>query len=99
MFIVDIILIVLALLCVMHYFYVLLFYFSNSGKAQKTEPGWHLFKVNNGNTKTMYEIYSKLTIMIPRSGVFIINFDVSIVECEQVHSALETRSRGIFKCH
>ena len=41
----------------------------------------YLFKVNNGNTRTMCEICSKLTITIPkqnqwrRSGVFIVNFE------------------------
>ena len=44
-------------------------------------PGVDLFKVSNGSTKTMCEIYSKLRIKIPewrqwrRSGVFIIDFD------------------------
>ena len=42
--------------------------------------GIYLFKVNNENTGTMYEIHSKLTTKIAeqsrwcRSGVFIINF-------------------------
>ena len=45
-----------------------------------TPTGIYLFKVNNENTETMYEIHSKLTTKIPeqsrwcRSGVFIINF-------------------------
>ena len=37
------------------------------------------FKVNNKNTKGMYEIYSKFTVKTPegrrRSGVFIVNFE------------------------
>ena len=40
-----------------------------------------MFKVNNKNARTSYEIYSKLTIKTPelrqwcRSGVFIVNFE------------------------
>ena len=40
-----------------------------------------MFKVNNKNASTSYEIYSKLTIKTPelrqwcRSGVFIVNFE------------------------
>ena len=40
-----------------------------------------MFKVNNKNTRTRYEICSKLTIKIPerrhwrRSGIFIVNFE------------------------
>ena len=40
-----------------------------------------MFKVNNRNTRTMFEICSKLTIKTPerrywrRSGVFIVNFE------------------------
>ena len=40
-----------------------------------------MFKVNNRNTRTRYEICSKLTIKTPerrqwrRSGVFIVNFE------------------------
>ena len=40
-----------------------------------------MFKVNNRNTRTRYEICSKLTIKIPerrhwrRSGIFIVNFE------------------------
>ena len=40
-----------------------------------------MFKVNNTNTRTRCEIYSKLTIKIPerrqwrRSGIFIVNFE------------------------
>ena len=43
--------------------------------------GIYLPKDNNGNTRTMCEIYSKLTIKTPerdhwrRSGVFIVNFE------------------------
>ena len=43
--------------------------------------GIYLVKVNNGNTKTMREICSKLKIKTPerrqwrRSGVFIVNFE------------------------
>ena len=43
--------------------------------------GINLFKPNYGNTRKMYEIYSKLTILTPeqrswrRSFVFIINFE------------------------
>ena len=42
--------------------------------------GSYLLKVNNKNTRTRYEIYSKLTIKTPeerqwrRSVVFIVNF-------------------------
>ena len=41
----------------------------------------YLFKVNNGNTRTMCEIYSKLTKKTPkrrqwrRSGIFVVNFE------------------------
>ena len=40
-----------------------------------------MFKVNNRNGRTRFEIYSKLTIKIPkrrhwrRSGIFIVNFE------------------------
>ena len=40
-----------------------------------------MFKVNNRNTRTRYEIYSKLTVKTPErrqwycSGVFIVNFE------------------------
>ena len=42
--------------------------------------GNYMFKVNNRNTRTRYEICSKLTIKIPerhrrRSGIFIVNFE------------------------
>ena len=43
--------------------------------------GNYMFKVNNRNTRTRCEIYSKLTIKTPerclwrRSGVFIVNFE------------------------
>ena len=42
----------------------------------------HLFKVNNGNTRALREIFSKLAIKIPkrrhghRSSVFIVNFEL-----------------------
>ena len=47
----------------------------------KTCPaGLYLFKINNGNTRPMCEIRSKLTVTKPkrrcyRSGVFILNFE------------------------
>ena len=53
-------------------------------KAHKQCPspaGIYFFKVNNGKTRTMFEIYSKLTIKTPerrhwrRSSVFIVNFE------------------------
>ena len=40
--------------------------------------GMYLFKINNGNTKTISEIYSKLTINAPewlRFGDFIVDFE------------------------
>ena len=43
--------------------------------------GIHLFKFNNGNARTAFEIYSKLTTKTPkqryrrRSGVFIVIFE------------------------
>ena len=58
--------------------------------SKKTAPFWnilfhilvciYLFKVNNGNTRTMCEVCSKLTIKTPEwrlrcSGFFIINFE------------------------
>ena len=45
------------------------------------QTGIYLFKVNNRNTRTMWEIYSRLTIKTPeqsywlRSGVFNVNFE------------------------
>ena len=45
------------------------------------QTGIYLFKVNNRNTRTMCEIYSRLTIKTPersywlRSGVFNVNFE------------------------
>ena len=56
-----------------------------------------MFKVNNRNSRTKYEIFSKLTIKTPeqrhwrRSGVFIFNFEriskhVSIIIFEQVNT-------------
>ena len=54
-------------------------------KTKKNLPaGIYFFKVNNGNTRTMCEIISNLTMRIPerrqwrRSSVFINNF-------EQIH--------------
>ena len=58
-----------------------------------------MFKVKNRNTRTRYEICSKLTIRIPerwqwrRSGIFIVNFEhishlvlvLSIVKFEHVN--------------
>ena len=51
----------------------------------KQEPiypaGNYMFKVNNKNTKTRCEIYSKLTVKIPERrhwrgyGIFIVNFE------------------------
>ena len=50
-------------------------------KIYALPAGIYLFKVNNRNTRTRCEIYSKLTINTPerrqwrRSGVFIVNFE------------------------
>ena len=50
-------------------------------KLKSYPAGIYLFKVNNRNTRTRYEICSKLTINTPerrqwrRSGVFIVNFE------------------------
>ena len=47
----------------------------------KKPAGTYLFKVYNGNTRTICEIWSKLTIKIPkrrhwrRSGAFIVDFE------------------------
>ena len=47
----------------------------------KFPAGIYMFKVNNRNTRTRYEICSKLTIKTPerrhwrRSGVFFVNFE------------------------
>ena len=57
----------------------------------------YLFKINNGNTRTMCEIYSELTIKTTKqrewfhSGVFIISFDqishiICIVDLEQLNT-------------
>ena len=51
--------------------------------AQKYLPGIYLLKVNNRNTRTRCEVFSKLTIKTTerrqcqwrRSGVFIVNFE------------------------
>ena len=57
---------------------LLLTYFTNS---MKHPVGIYLLKVNNRNTRTRCEIYSKLTIKKPerrqwrRSGIFIVNFE------------------------
>ena len=52
------------------------------GKEPTSIPaGNYMFKVNNRNTRTMWELCSKLTIKAPerrqwrRSGVFIVNFE------------------------
>ena len=59
-----------------------------------------MFKVNNRNARTRFEIFSKLKIKIPErrhwrcSGVFIVNFEhfslvcscISIVNFEQVNA-------------
>ena len=56
-------------------------YFISKLKQVYSPAGIYLFKVNNGNTRTMFEICSKLTIKTPerrqlrRSGVFIVNFE------------------------
>ena len=39
-------------------------YVLNTG-VQRYPTGYYLFKRNNGNTRTMCEIYSKLTIKTP----------------------------------
>ena len=47
-------------------------------KRRSLPPGIYLFQPNNGNTRTICEFSSKLTIKTPeqrRSGVFIVNFD------------------------
>ena len=69
----------------------------------------YMFKVSNRNTKTRYEICSRLTIKTPerchchRSGVFIVNlehishlFSVSIVNFEQIHAAWVWSSWNLF---
>ena len=54
---------------------------SNSHFICYNPAGIYLLKVNNRNTRTRCEIYSKLTIKTPerrqwrRSGVFIVNFE------------------------
>ena len=53
---------------------------SRNFHLDENRAGIYLFKVNNGNTRALCEIYSKLTIKTPerrqwRSGVFIINFE------------------------
>ena len=67
-------------------------------KKQLSPAGNYMFKVNNRNTRTRYEICSKLTIKIPerrhwrRSIVFIVNFkhstlsSVCTVNFEQVNA-------------
>ena len=53
----------------------------NNNENSIYPTGIYLLKVNNRNTRTRCEIYSKLTIKIPewlhrgRSGVFIVNFE------------------------
>ena len=52
--------------------------------------GNYLLKVNNRNTRTRFEIYSKLTIKTPErrewrhSGVFIVNFEYIFTSCSSV---------------
>ena len=52
--------------------------------------GIYLLKVNNRNNRTMCEIYSKLTITIPkrrhwrRSGAFIVHFEHIFTPCSSV---------------
>ena len=51
------------------------------GKIRVSPAGNYMFKVNNRNTRTRYEICSKLSIKISerhqwrRSGIFIVNFE------------------------
>lgn len=62
----------------------------------------HLLKVNSGNTRSMFEIYSKLTVKttewryLRRSSVFIPNFEqisgtvlYSFIDSKQVNAGLE----------
>ena len=68
--------------------------------------GKYLFKVNNVNTRTMYEICSKLTIKTsqqrhgPHSAVFIVNFE-QILHIILVVSALKSEhaSARCLICH
>ena len=60
-----------------------------------------MLKVNNRNTRTRCEIWSKVTIKTPercqwsRSGVFIVNSEhISIVNFEQVNACWD---RGVLK--
>ena len=52
----------------------------NDRSVSSNPAGIYLLKVNNRNTRTRCEIYSKLTIKIPerlqwhRSGIVIVNF-------------------------
>ena len=58
-----------------------LVFFVTPWKEKTSTAGIYLFKVNNRNTRTIYEIYSKLTIKTPKwsqwrhSGAFIVNFE------------------------
>ena len=61
-----------------------LFYVLENAASDKIKEGpadIYLFKVNNGRTRTLCEICSKLTLKTPeqiqccRSGVFIVNFE------------------------
>ena len=54
--------------------------------------GNHLFKVNNRNTKTRYEICSKLTLKTPCSSVS------SIVNFEHVNDDWGTKPERRHKC-
>ena len=62
------------------------------------QVGNYMFKVNSRNTRTRFELFSKLTIKSQlRSGIFIVNFEqipqccsVSIVNFEQVNAARTT---------
>ena len=57
-----------------------LVFFFTPRKEKTSTAGIYLFKVNNRNTRTIYEICSKLTIKTPQwsqwrhSGAFIVNF-------------------------
>ena len=56
-------------------------WFKKKSNNSDNPAGNYMFKVSNRNTRTRYEVCSKLTIKTPerrqwhRSGVFILNFE------------------------
>ena len=63
-------------------------------ESYQNPAGNYMFKVNNRNTRTRCEIYSKLTIKIPECGI--INF--AIVNFEHVMTGWEGATKIVQAC-